>query len=283
MKTRLTLVALLVLIAAVAGIVRSYTSRGVALRDLPHALASDEQSKGEVREEIRESYELAPGARVLVKGINGAVKIETADIKTAEVHIERLGKSDAALARRKIVIESTPNSLEIRGRKGDAGFFARIFGSNPTERVTLRVPRQIALTTEGVNGAVIIGEIEGPVDVRGVNGKVEVAQAKGSAQFHGINGNIVVALSQIDPNGIALKGVNGNIEVKLAPGLSAEVEARGMNGRIVSDLPDFVVDEAKHGNYSARVGTGGGEISAKGINGNIVLSRSIVPVAVSVH
>lgn len=282
MKIRLILVALLVLIAAVAGVVRSYTSRGVALRDLPHALAAEDHSKGEAREEIRESFELAAGARVYVKGINGAVKIETADIKTAEVYIERIGKSESSLARRKILIESTSDSLVIRGRKGRAGLFARLFGSNPTETVTLKVPRQIALTAEGVNGALIVGEVEGPVEVRGVNGKVEVAQAKGSAHFRGINGNIIVALSQIEVNGISLHGVNGNIDVKLAPGLNAQVEARGMNGRIVSDLPDFVLDEARHGNYTARVGTGGGEISAKGINGNIVLSRSIVPVAINV-
>ena len=279
MKKRLILVLLLVGLAAVAGVVRSYTNRGGSISDLPHALASEEQGGADVREEIRESYELAPGARVRVSAINGAVKIETADIKTADIYIERIGKSAESLSRRKIAIESTPTSLNIRGEKGNVGFFARLFGSNPTERVTLKVPRQISLVTEGVNGSVIVAEVDGPVDVRGVNGNVQIAQAKSSVEFHGINGNISIGLMDLERNGVNIKGVNGNIDLRLAPGLNARIAAHGMNGRVDSDLPDFVLEEARRGNYEARVGSGGNEISAKGINGNIFVTRSAAAAA----
>lgn len=271
---RLILVALLIVIAAVAGIVRSHSSRGVSLSKLPQAIAGESDSAGDTREEIRKTYQLTPGARVRVSGINGAVKIETADTTTAEVYIERIGKSAEALGRRKVVIEATADSLHISGKKGDASLFAKMFGSNPTERVTLKLPRQIALVTNGVNGAVIIGEVDGPVEVHGVNGKVEVAQAKGAAEFHGINGNISVALMEIRNDSVSMNGINGNIELRLAEGLNADLEAHGMNGNVVSDLPDFVLEKAKHGNYLAHVGTGGNSISANGINGNIRLSRA---------
>jgi Toastrack DUF4097 len=273
---RVILVVLLVGIAAVAGLVRSHSKQSGSLSELPEAISRDSSSTGEAREEIRKSYELAPGARVRVAGINGAVKIETANIKTAEVYIERTGKSQEALDRRKVVIESSPTSLEIRGKHGDVGFFARLFGSNPTEKVTLKLPREVSLATEGVNGSVTVGEIDGPVEVHGVNGKVEVAQASGSAEFHGINGNVSVALKQIQQDGVSINGVNGNIELRLAEGVNAELEAHGMNGNVVSDLPDFVLDKAKHGNYTAHVGTGGNSISANGINGNIRFSRVIM-------
>lgn len=163
--------------------------------------------------------------------------------------------------------------MNIQGKNGDAGLIAKLFGSTPTERVTLKLPRQISLATEGVNGAVIVGEIDGPVEVRGVNGKVEVAQAKNSAEFSGINGNISVALAEIKNDSVSISGINGNIELRLAQGLSADLEAHGMNGNVVSDLPDFVLEKAKHGNYVAHVGSGGNSISAHGINGNIRLSR----------
>ncbi len=270
---RLILVVLLVAIAAVAGIVRSHTSRGVTLSKLPQAIAGESENANETREEIRQAYKLTSGARVRVSGINGAVKVETSETTTAEVHIERIGKSAEALGRRKVVIEATANSLDIRGKKGDAGLIARMFGSNPTERVTLKLPRQIALATEGVNGSVIIGEVDGPVEVHGVNGRVEVAQAKGAAEFHGINGNISVALKEIQSDSVSINGINGNIELRLAEGMSADLEAHGMNGNVVSDLPDFVLEKAKHGNYLAHVGRGGNSISANGINGNIRLSR----------
>jgi DUF4097 and DUF4098 domain-containing protein YvlB len=189
------------------------------------------------------------------------------------VLVERLGQSREALARRKITIENTPAGLEIRGKKGEVGFFARIFGSNPSERVSLKLPRQISLTTKGVNGAVTIGEIDGPVEVHGVNGKVRVGQATGAADFHGINGNITVALKDFKEDAVSLKGVNGDIELRLAPGLNADLEARGMNGNVVSDLPEFVLEKSRHGNYLAHVGSGGNSITARGINGNIRLTR----------
>ena len=270
---RIILVVLLVSIAALAGIVRSYSKTGRNLSDLPSVVAGESPSQGEVRDEIRKSYELAAGARVEVEGINGAVRIETSDTRTAEIYIERTAKSPEALQRRKIVIENTANGLKIRGEKGDTGFISRLFGSSPHEKVMLKLPRQISLVTEGVNGAVTVGEIDGPVEVHGVNGKVEIAQATGSAEFHGINGNISVSLTRLEKEAVSLNGVNGNIELRLAEGINVELVAHGMNGRVSSDLPDFVLDEQRHGNYRARVGNGGNSISANGINGNIRLSR----------
>jgi hypothetical protein len=270
---RIVLVILLVGLAGVAGIVRSYSKAGHNISEIPSAIGGDSNSQGESREEIRKNYDLSPGANVEVSGINGAVKIETADIKTADVFIERIGKSPEALNRRKVVIENSPTSLRIRGERGDVGFLAGLFGSNPSEKVTLRLPRQIALVTKGVNGSVTVGEIEGPIEVHGINGRVQIAQASGSAEFHGINGNISVGLDSLDKDGLSISGVNGNIELRLSDGLNAELEAHGMNGNVTSDLPGFVLEKARHGSYSGHLGTGGNLISAHGINGNIRLSR----------
>lgn len=271
---RIILVVLLVSIAALAGIVRSYSKNGHSLSDLPRVVTGEPHSQGDVRDEIRRSYELANGAKVEVEGINGSVKIETSDTRTAEIYIERTAKNAEALQRRKIVIEQTASHLKIRGEKGDAGLISRLFGSSPHEKVTLKLPRQISLVTQGVNGALTVGEVDGPVEVHGVNGKVEIAQATGSAEFHGINGNISVALTRLQKEAVSLNGVNGNIELRLGEGVNVDLEAHGMNGRVSSDLPGFVLDEARHGNYRARVGSGGNSISANGINGNIRLSRS---------
>ena len=268
---RLIIFVLLVGVAAVAGIVRSH-SKSSGQQRLP-ATASSEQT-GDTREEIRKTVELTPGARVEVSGINGAVKIETTEGTTAEIYIERTADSREALARRKVVVDSSSSSLRIRGQKGDVGLMARIFGSNPKEQVTLRLPRQISLTTRGVNGSVRVGEVDGPVTVHGINGKVDIGQASGSAEFNGINGNITVSLKEVGSGGVSLNGINGNIELRLSEGLSADLEAHGMNGKVVSEIPDVVVEKERHGRYSAHVGSGGNSISAQGINGNIRLTRS---------
>lgn len=270
---KIILVAVLIAIAGIAGLVRSHTNRGGSIRTWPLGSNTQNPLAGEAREEVRKSYELSPGARVEVSGINGAVKIETSDSKTAEVYVERTGASQEVLNRRKITIENTPSLLTIRGEKGDSSLLSRIFGSKPSERVTLRLPRQVSLVAKGVNGSVIVGEIEGPVEVHGINGKVEIGQASGSAEFNGINGNISVGLTQLDKEGVNISGINGNIELRLGEGVNADLEAHGMNGNVTSDLPNVVVDKSKRGSYSAQIGRGGNSISANGINGNIRLKQ----------
>ena len=269
MKKIIFLVFLLA-IAGVAGIVRSHTKPSGSGWRL--AIGSPKHSAENVREEIRKSFELSPGARVEVAGINGWVKIETADTKTADVFIERTGESQEALNRRKIIVENTAGGLTIRGDKGDSGFLSRMFGSTPTEHVTLRLPRQISLVTSGVNGSVTSGAIDGAVEVSGINGKVDIAQASGAAEFSGINGNVSVGLKQIGKDGVDISGINGNIELRLNESINADLSAHGMNGSVSSDLANVVVNKSSHGSYSARVGNGGNSISASGINGNIRLT-----------
>ena len=266
---KIVLLVLLLGIAGIAGVVRSHTKSGSAW---PLVINGDKRETGNAREEIRKNFDLAPGARVEVSGINGWVKIETSDRKTADIYIERLGDSQEALNRRKITIEKTADGLTIRGEKGDGGLLSRMFGSSPTEHVTLQLPKQISLVTNGVNGSVTSGGIDGSLEVNGVNGKVEIAQASGSAAISGINGNVSVGLAKIG-KGVDLSGINGNIELLLGEELNATLEAHGMNGHVTSELQNVVVDKSSHGSYSAQIGSGGSSISASGINGNIHLTR----------
>jgi DUF4097 and DUF4098 domain-containing protein YvlB len=267
---RVLIVVALVVVAAIAGIVKSHTR----ISRSGIQFSSSNGQTGETRDEIRRNYELSPGAQVEVAGINGAVRIETSDTKTAEVYIVRTGKDAGALERRRIVIDSTATSLTIRGEKGDVGFFDHLFGSNPTESVTLKLPRKISLATKGVNGTVTVGDLDGPVQISGVNGRVDIGQATGSAEFRGINGNVSVALKQLEKDGVTIKGINGNIELRLADGVNADLEAKGMNGSVRSDVADITIDRSEHGRkYFAHIGTGGNPITVSGVNGNVRLTR----------
>jgi hypothetical protein len=271
MKRVLILIALVV-IAGLAGIVRSHSGARAAIAELPGVLSQN--SSGEVRDEIRKSYELAPGARVELSDINGAISIETSDTKTADVYIVRSGGCQEVLNRRKMSVEADANGLRIRGSKGDVGFFSRLFGSNPSERVTLKLPRQISLLTKGVNGSLVVGDLDGSVEVHGVNGRVQIAGTYGSADFKGVNGNIVVGLKPLNGGGVSIGGVNGSIELRLNEGLNADLDTHGMNGRVMSELSEVEIVRNKRGSYSARIGNGGSMITASGINGNIRLTRA---------
>ena len=269
---RIVLVIALVGIAGIAGIVRSHTKAGDFDRLVSRNAAQD------AREEIRQTYELSPGASVELSNINGSIKIETSDTRTAEVLIERKANCQEALSRRRVTVESDANSLRIQGQRGDVGFFERLFGSKPSERVTLKLPRQIALHTKGVNGSLIVGDIDGPVDVRGVNGKVQISSFNGAAEFKGINGNMSVGLKQVGSQGVELGGINGNIELQVVEKLNADIDIHGINGAVIADLSDVTLDRDRHGKYLGRIGSGGSPINAKGINGNIRFTRSTVAV-----
>src|SRR6201988_734040 len=69
------------------------------------------------RDEFRQSYQLSPGAKVEVRGINGAVDIETAPGTTAEVYIVRSARTREDLNYHKIIVEATATSLVVRGEK----------------------------------------------------------------------------------------------------------------------------------------------------------------------
>ena len=267
---RIVILIVLVAIAGVAGVVRSSVGSVAELRGLV-----SHKNTADVRQEIRQSYELAPGARVELSGLNGAVKIETSDSKTAEIYIERTASTQDAMDRRKVTIEADANSLRIRGDKSeDAGFFSRFFGSSANERTTLKLPRQIALSAKGVNGSFVTSDIDGAVEIKGINGRVQVGSAAGSATFSGINGGMVVGLKRIDGEGVTLSGINGNIELQLGADVNADFDARGLNGRVISDLPNVEIEKSKRRSYSARIGSGGAGITAKGINGNIRFTRA---------
>jgi hypothetical protein len=269
---KIILVVLLLGIAGIAGVVRSHTR--ISGRVWPLAMKVNTQTSGNVRDEIRKTVDLNAGARVEVSGINGWVKIETSDSKTADILVERFGESQEVLNRHKIVIDNNAGGLTIRGEKGDSGLVARMFGNNPTEHVTLRLPRQISLVTNGINGAVTSGAIDGSLEVNGVNGKVDIVQASGSAELNGINGNVSVGLATIG-KGVGISGVNGNIDLRIGDNVNASLQTHGMNGSVTSDLPQVSISKTSHGSFSAEIGSGGTSISANGVNGNIRLTRMI--------
>lgn len=242
------------------------------------------------RDEMRQSYRLTPGARVEVAGISGMVKIETANTDTAEVSIVRYAATRAALEHHKITVDHSADNLTVRGEKNDSSvhsMLAHLFtrSSEVRQEVTLKLPRNVRLFTNGVNGRVTIGEVDGAVAVHGVNGRVEIAQALDHAEVNGVNGGVTMTLAKLGEKGVSIHGVNGSIELRFAGDVNASVDVHGINGSVRSDAPDIVVEKDKddRSNVSAQIGKGGAPISLHGINGGVRLSRLTTTEASSVN
>ena len=270
---RVLIVIVLVVAAACLGLWR--TNGGVR-QGLSRAVGIPaDNSEGVTGDETRKSFELKPGDRVAVQGINGTVEIQTSDTKTTEVLVKRTADSPSSLRRREMIIEQTSDGLLVRGQENHLGLWERLFGRNPKEEVTIKAPRQIALSLRGVNGRVTTGNIDGSLEAKGINGRVELGQATGYAEISGINGNVSVGLRQLGERGARLSGINGNIELRLTNDLNADLTAKGMNGRLSSEIPAVTVDKDDHGSrYLARIGNGGSPITISGINGNVRLTSA---------
>ena len=257
---------LLIAVAAAAGMFRGTSGRFSA--------NNNPAASGDGREEIRQTYQLTSGANVEVRGINGQVEIETADTTTAEVYILRTASNQTDLETRKVTITATPTSLVIQGEKDAGGFWQRLWHGEVKQQVTLKVPRQIALTIKGVNGPVRAGEVTGAVQISGVNGRVESAQTGGYSEVSGVNGSVTINIRQLGEKGIRIRGINGTVELRFADKLNADVEARGINGRVKAELPDVVIQgEQERSKFNARIGTGGSPISVSGVNGSVRLTQ----------
>jgi hypothetical protein len=270
---RVLIVIVLIVCAAGVGLWRSHGGVRAGLNRVING-EPDSSSQAATVDEIRKTFELKPGERIWIQGINGRVEIQTSDTKTAEVYVKRSGGNGQSLQHREMVIEQNADGLLVKSRQVYNGVWDHLFGRDPREEVTIKAPRQIALLLKGINGRVSAGDIDGSLDLKGLNGNVDLGQVRDYASIDGINGSIVVGLNKLGERGTDIHGINGNIELRLGSGLDANLTARGMNGNVKSEISDVTVQRESWSNFSARIGKGGPEISIKGINGNVRLTRA---------
>jgi hypothetical protein len=224
------------------------------------------------KDEFHQSYQLAPAAKVEVRGINGTVDIETGGGSTAEVNIIRSARNREDLEFRKIIVEQTATSLVVRGENDHDRGYGR--SRDVRQRVMLRLPRMVDLGVSGVNGRVGVGEIDGPVRLSGINGKVDVAQAMGYSDISGINGRVKVTITQLGERGIHVSGVNGSVELLFAEDLNADLDVTGINGSVNPAVGNVtILGKLDRQNFHAKIGVGGSPIKISGINGPVKLSR----------
>ncbi|HYX26950.1 MAG TPA: hypothetical protein VE863_00180 [Pyrinomonadaceae bacterium] len=272
---RVLIVVALIICAAVLGLWRSHGGVRAGLSRVVNG-PGDATTQAAATDEIRKTFDLKAGEKVWIQGINGRVEIQTSDTKTGEVYVKRTGDTADSLQRRQMIVEQNADGLLVRSRQVYNGVWDHLFGKDPKEEVTIKAPRQIALQLRGVNGRVISGDIDGPINLQGLNGNIELGQVGDSIEIHGVNGSIVFGMSKLGDGGAHINGVNGGIELKLGSGLNADLIANGMNGSVKSEIPEVTVTKENWSHYSAQIGKGGGEIQISGVNGNVRLTRGVV-------
>jgi len=249
-------------------IVSSLMSSAVALLILG-SYAKQQKAEAVTQQEEHQTYQLAAGAHVEVFNISGPVSIEPTNGSSAEVHIYRTAKNPDDLAYRKVSVDQTSSGLTIQ-QKNDGTERSSI---DLTNRVVLKLPRQVSVSGKSIGGAFNIVGIDGAIDVDRISGSVGVVNFNGALSVSGVSGNVRVRVTRINDAGVHVTNVSGSIYLRLASDLNAELSVGNTSGGVRNQIQGLALALVGTGpsTYSGRLGAGGPRIVVSNVTGAIVL------------
>lgn len=238
-----------------------------------HGLSLDIAS-GKAQDEWTRTYTIAPGGRLEIVNVNGAITAEPAQGGQVEVHALRIAKAstdDAArelLKRLEILEQASPNLVRIE-TKVERRSFGRV---SHEVRYSVKVPKGLAVNFETVNGGVRLENLDGPVVASTTNGSVRGTGLRGGVKVSTTNGGIQIAMARVTSD-IEVETTNGGVRLQLPADVRASLEARTVNGGIgVSNLP--YEGEQSRRRWSGTINGGGPRVSAETTNGSIRISAA---------
>ena len=217
------------------------------------------------------TYPLSSGGNFQLDNINGSVQVDGWDRDEVEVSAVKTAQSDPDdLDRVQIDVESVPGQVAVHT------LYPSSTGSGVTVEYHVHVPFRVLLAAvKTVNGSVLVHGVRGGGDLRSVNGDVQVTDSVGRFNAKTTNGNLNLQLRDVT-NGapMEIETVNGSVVLMLPSDTRANLKVQNMNGDFSSELPVSAATAPTNlGAFRARLGTGGGEISLRTINGTIQLMR----------
>src|SRR5262249_23248740 len=203
------------------------------------------------REEIRQSYELAPGARVSIASISGHVEIETSSGSVAEVHVVRSARNQADLQYHRVIIEHTSNSLTVRGEH-DRGTPR---GVQVNQHVMLKIPVNVDLSVNSISGHAIVGDIGGHAHINSISGPVTIGDVSGEAVVTSVSGRLSIGRAA---GRVQVKSISGSVDVGQAVG---HFEATSISGSVRATV--------------AQISAGGINIDSISVGGTLRLDEAV--------
>jgi hypothetical protein len=255
------------------------------------------------QETIRKTFTLSAAHRTLeVDNVQGSIEVVATNSDQVQLVVnktlraESKERMEAARKEVKLDITEQPDLLKLYvdgpfrcncnngcdGWHGDRGYSVKM-------DFQLQVPRNLELKLKTVNaGKVFVRGTSGSFSVHNVNGPIEMQDVAGSGQARTVNGGVKVSFRENPKEKSDFGTINGSVELAFVRPLSADFRFKTMNGGVFTDfemtaLPSQPVSaERQNGKFvyradrftGGRVGSGGPEIKAENLNGEIrVLER----------
>ncbi|HKG92389.1 MAG TPA: DUF4097 family beta strand repeat-containing protein [Gemmatimonadaceae bacterium] len=256
---------------------------GSALAPAPAA------AQGRQRDENAFTWEgrVDQGAWVIVKNMNGAIRVEAAtgdkvevtaskswrrgDPDDVRIESKRIGPDDKDVLICALWNEESRCSRESY-HSSNGGNGRR---SNDTEVIfTVRVPKGVRVQLATVNGGVDVAGVTSEVRAGTVNGGVDVETSSGPVSANTVNGDIRVRMDRIGGDeDLSYNTVNGSITVYLPEQIDADIEMTTVNGSLSADYPITLVGRINPRHIRARIGQGGRQMEFRTVNGSVRLVK----------
>lgn len=213
-------------------------------------------------------YPFASGGTFVLENVNGSVSVDGWNKEEIEVRAVKLSGGDPDdLDRVQIDVEECSQELAVRTKyPNDAGVAVSV-------EYHIYVPYRILLGgVKTVNGSVLVRGVDGTGTLRSVNGNVEVLDSAGRFSEHTTNGNVRMELRRLEDGGpMDIETVNGSIALGLPADAHADLRVLSFNGDFQSELPVESGHMTSPRAFRGRIGSGGGEVSVRTINGGVRL------------
>lgn len=283
-STKLTLMALLALVLALAAAAPGQTKDG----DRISVPLSDPSRPAYVKASLM-------NGSITVKAYSGREVIVEATSRPGseadEWDEEDEEVTEKDLARRKGMRRITNNasSLTVQEDNNEVEIGTGWRGMSRTLDLVVQVPVNSSLKLNTMNeGDITVTGVKGDVEVSNLNGNIAAKDVDGSVVADAMNGDIDVVFSSVDPKkSMSFSSMNGEIDVTVPPAARATFTLKSDMGEIYSDF-DLKLDVAtenirggRKGKYKVSVekvmtgsiNGGGAEMKFTNFNGNIYIRK----------
>ena len=241
-------------------------------------------SAATLTETIDKTFEVRPGASVVLSNVNGGITVgswDQARVRVVAVKQVEGGREVAQEVMREleVTIEPRGGGLVIKTEhpehEGVSSFFDWLTGNdaNAQVRYELTVPKSMNLVIGNTNGAISVTDVAGRHDLDTTNGRIEAIRCAGSLDASTTNGRISAELVRVTPGeNIRLSTTNGAIKVAVPSSFAGELDAGTTNGSISTDFP-VTTTRGDNNRLRGTVNGGGAQLKLRTTNGAIRITK----------
>jgi DUF4097 and DUF4098 domain-containing protein YvlB len=247
------------------------------------------------------------GGGLRVRNPNGRVEVEGEDRDDIVVEVAKRARAESEEEATRLL-----DGIGLRREEHPDGLILEVeiprrWNRHGHVNLELRVPRNLRIACESVNGkvcvsgmrsdvaarssngAVCVEDVTGDVHAsttnnkvtcvgtcgrllaRSSNGKIEISEHRGDVDASTSNGLIRASVEELGPSGVLLATSNGRIVLEIPDDASASVDVRVDNGVIRNELELDDATRSSDGRLRGQLGEGGAPIKLRTSNGSITL------------